>query len=304
MHSGRGGAGADDGVGGGDRARRPGSRQGVGQDRPSEPLGQSRTRAGSECRGDRPPAMMSPRPWSGSDSAPRRRARSARSGDDDPRAGARRERSRPSPVSGSRNARLRWTGPGPAGPWSASAKARTARGRQVSSWPSAGTPGVSAQRVAEPKRPVCSMVCGAPVWCSSGGRSAVHTMSGTRPWCASTTAGCSSAAAVPLVTQMTVGRPVAIANPARRRRHCARRGGRGPGGDRPEGQRQRGRARAGADDRVGDPEADPLVDQGGAEGGLYAHPACHSMSKCAVSGPPLVVAARIHADRTPVGPLR
>ena len=57
------------------------------------------------------------------------------------------------------------------------------------------------------------MVCGAPVWCSSGGRSAVQTISGTRAWCASTTAACSSAAAVPLVTQMTVGLPVAIANP-------------------------------------------------------------------------------------------
>ena len=32
------------------------------------------------------------------------------------------------------------------------------------------------------------------------------------------------------------------------------------------------------------PSRGPLVDQGGAEGGLYAHPACPSMSKCAVPG--------------------
>ena len=51
-----------------------------------------------------------------------------------------------------------------------------------------------------------------------------------------------------------------------------------------QAQRQRRRARAGADHRIGDPEPGPLVDQGGAEGGLYAHPTCHSMSKCAARG--------------------
>ena len=52
----------------------------------------------------------------------------------------------------------------------------------------------------------------------------------------------------------------------------------------PVGQResQWRRARAGADDGIGDTEAYPLIDQGGAEGGLYAHPSCHSMSRCAV----------------------
>ncbi len=37
-------------------------------------------------------------------------------------------------------------------------------------------------------------------------------------------------------------------------------------------------------DRIGDAEPGPLVDEGGAEGGLYAHPACHSMSTCAARG--------------------
>ena len=63
-------------------------------------------------------------------------------------------------------------------------------------------------------RPTCSIVWGAPTWCNSGGLSAVQTMSGTRAWCASTTAGWSSAAAVPLVTQITVGLPVAMARPS------------------------------------------------------------------------------------------
>ena len=65
------------------------------------------------------------------------------------------------------------------------------------------------------------MVWGAPTPRSSGGRSAVHTMSGTRARSASTTAACSSAAAVPLVVSTTAGRPVAIpiprpVNPAER----------------------------------------------------------------------------------------
>ena len=118
------------------------------------------------------------------------------------------------PVSGSRNARLRWTGPGPAGPCTASACARTASGLQVARCSSEGTPGDTAHLVAAPNRPTCSIVCGAPVSCNSGGRSAVHTMSGTRPWCASTTAAWSSAAAVPLVTQTTAGRRVARATPS------------------------------------------------------------------------------------------
>ncbi len=51
-----------------------------------------------------------------------------------------------------------------------------------------------------------------------------------------------------------------------------------------QGQSQRCRTRAGTDHGVGDAEVDPLVDESGAEGGLYAHAACPSMPKCAVPG--------------------
>ena len=112
----------------------------------------------------------------------------------------------------------------------------------------------------------------------------MHTMSGTRPWCASTTAGWSSAAAVPLVTQMTVGLPVAIARP--RAKNAALRSSRRTCVRRRSAKRccQRGRPRTGTDHRIGDPEPGPLIHQGGAERGLYAHPSCHSMSKCAARG--------------------
>ena len=51
-------------------------------------------------------------------------------------------------------------------------------GRQVACWPSVRHAGaVWAQRTAPPYRPACSIVWGAPAWCSSGGRSAVQTMS-------------------------------------------------------------------------------------------------------------------------------
>ena len=93
-----------------------------------------------------------------------------------------------SPVKGSRKARLRCTGPGPWGPRVDSANARAASGLHVRSWPSVGTPGETAHRVAVVKIPTWSIVCGAPVSWSSGGRSAVQTISGTRAWCASTTA--------------------------------------------------------------------------------------------------------------------
>ena len=75
--------------------------------------------------------------------------------------------------------------------------------------------------------------------------------------------------------------PVAIARPSAKnaalrssRRTCVRRRS-------ASASRQRGRARTGTDHRIGDPEPGPLVHQGGAERGLYAHPSCHSMSKCA-----------------------
>ncbi len=58
------------------------------------------------------------------------------------------------------------------------------------------------------------MVWGAPTSRSSGGRSAVHTTSGTSAWWASMTAACISAAAVPLVQTATAGRPVASPMPS------------------------------------------------------------------------------------------
>ena len=59
-----------------------------------------------------------------------------------------------SPSSGSRNARLRWTGPGiPASPWpSASATERDASDLQVDAVTSSATPGSLNQRTARPKR--------------------------------------------------------------------------------------------------------------------------------------------------------
>ena len=70
-----------------------------------------------------------------------------------------------------------------------------------------------------------SIVCPAPTSRSSGGRSAVSTISGTRASCASTTAGSSSATAVPDVHVMATGRPEAFAsptakNPAQRSSTC------------------------------------------------------------------------------------
>ena len=62
------------------------------------------------------------------------------------------------------------------------------------------------------------MACGAPTSRSSGGRSAVHTSSGTPARSASTIAGCSSAAAVPLVVSTSAGRPVADAHAERQER--------------------------------------------------------------------------------------
>ena len=73
------------------------------------------------------------------------------------------------------------------------------------------------------------MVWGAPTSRSSGGRSAVQTSSGTPARWASTTAGCSSAAAVPLVVsthgRAAGGQPEAEGRGTRR---SARRGARGP----------------------------------------------------------------------------
>ena len=113
------------------------------------------------------------------------------------------------------------------------------------------------------------MVWGAPTPCSSGGRSAVHTSRGTLASWASTTAGCSSTAAVPLVHSTTAGRPVAIPSPSARKpadRSSWCTWSRTPpvGGQR---QRHRRRARAGRHHRVGQSRPDPLVDERRAERG-------------------------------------
>ena len=96
------------------------------------------------------------------------------------------------------------------------------------------------------------MVCPAPVSRSSGGRSAVQTINGTRAWCASSTAGWKFAAAVPDVQSDDRG-------PARRLRQPEREERRRPlvevhvhadpvvAGER---ERERGRARPGCEARV------------------------------------------------------
>ena len=111
------------------------------------------------------------------------------------------------------------------------------------------------------------MVWGAPTSRSSGGRSAVHTSIGTRARSASTTDGCSSAAAVPLVTTTTAGRPRGHADTERGEAGRAlvepdvqveaRFGGHGQG--------QWRRPGPGAHDRVADTGPHPLVDQRGGE---------------------------------------
>ena len=88
------------------------------------------------------------------------------------------------------------------------------------------------RRTSAPRRrraPRWSMVWPAPVSRSSGGRSAVHTISGTRAWCASSTAGWKLAAAVPDVHEHDRGRPDAWRRRARRTPPSARRGARAPG---------------------------------------------------------------------------
>ena len=134
---------------------------------------------------------------------------------------------------------------------------------------SSGTPGSANQRTARPYRWLWSIVCGAPTSRSSGGRSAVHTSSGTSAWWASTTAAWSSAAAVPLVVSTTAGRPVARPRP--RARNDADRSSwwtcsRMPGAAARARASGRG-AGAGRHDGVGHAGPDPLVDQRGAERG-------------------------------------
>ena len=61
---------------------------------------------------------------------------------------------------------------------------------------------------------IWSIAWPAPTSRSSGGRSALSTISGTRASHASTTAGCRLAAAVPEVQVIATGRPLALAIPS------------------------------------------------------------------------------------------
>src|SRR6267142_452233 len=79
---------------------------------------------------------------------------------------------------------------------------------------SSGTPTSTNQRTRSPKSLIWSMVCGAPVSRSSGGRSAVTTIRGTRAEDASTTAGRKFAAALPEVQTIATGRRAALASPS------------------------------------------------------------------------------------------
>src|SRR5947207_2896337 len=79
---------------------------------------------------------------------------------------------------------------------------------------SSGTPTSTNHRTRSPKSLIWSMVCGAPVSRSSGGRSAVTTIRGTRAEDASTTEGRKFAAALPEVQTIATGRRAAFARPS------------------------------------------------------------------------------------------
>ena len=114
------------------------------------------------------------------------------------------------------------------------------------------------------------MVWGAPTSCSSGGRSAVHTSSGTPAWWASTTAGWKLDGGRAAGAQDDRRPPVARPRPRARKpalrsswwTWTAMRASAG------EGEGQRRRAGAGHTTACGHPGPRPLVDEGGAEGGL------------------------------------
>ncbi len=279
--SGSGGLRADDGVGSGDGPLHPAPRQRVRQDGPAEPIGQRAHTSGV------------------------RRSRRMAAGDDDPAAPERfqlraggpvrsvgdRAPSDPGgggsvvgdPVSGSRNSRLRCTGPGPWLPWSASSKARTARVSRCAPGPRPGRPGErpTGRRGEQPVlfdglRRAGVMQLGRPVRRAhderdpgvvrldhgrvqlGGGSAARHADDGGPP----------GRHRQPQGEERRAALVEADVDPKSLRQGSA------SGVDREPAQI----------DRIGDPEPDPLVHQGGAEGGLYAHPSCHSMSKCAARG--------------------
>ena len=109
---------------------------------------------------------------------------------------------------------------------------------------------------------IWSIVWPAPIPRSSGGRSAVSTISGTPASSASTTAGCRLAAAEPEVQRTAAGTPVARAVP-RAKKPALRSSSitvTSIAGLAPERQRQRGRARAGGDHGVAHAAAGQLLD--------------------------------------------
>ena len=120
-------------------------------------------------------------------------------------------------VSGSRKARLRWTGPaGPPALPAACPHAWQASDRQYAAAPGrrSGTPASQNQRTAPPYSLTWSIAWLEPVLLSSGGRSAVSTSSGMPDSSASMTAGWKLAAAVPEVHSTATGRRLALARPS------------------------------------------------------------------------------------------
>ena len=150
------------------------------------------------------------------------------------------------------------------------------------------------------------MVWGAPTSRSSGGRSAVQTMSGTPARSASTTAAWSSAAAVPLVVTTRAGPAGGQPDPE----------GGEPGGPlvqtdvdgmrrvRGQGDDQRRRPRARAHHGVGHAAPDPLVDQGGGEGGLEVGVAGRRRRRYAHRGPSMPPSTRSGPAARPAPSLR
>ncbi len=120
----------------------------------------------------------------------------------------------PSGSNDARNGRFRCTGPAGASVAVATARPTTSLTSASGPGPVSGTGSSAYHLQARPYRCAWSMVWAAPRSRSSGGRSAVNTMSGTRPWNASTTAGAKLTTAVPDVPRMTTGRRPALARPS------------------------------------------------------------------------------------------
>ena len=156
--------------------------------------------------------------------------------------------------------------PGPGRPPTAVQNARQARARwwTAESRPGSWLPTSTNHLAAEPYSLIWSIACPAPTSRSSGGRSAVSTISGTRASRASATAGSRLAAAVPLVQVTATGRPLALAMPEGHEAGRAlvdHRRALDPvlGGQR---QDERRVARPGAGDRAAQTAARELVDEG------------------------------------------